>query len=105
MSINQANQWWFPLRYTGFHVTGIWVSWGKNIHGIFDLTNNSGYVNASEFKLKPETEEAERKVLTAEELPILGKDGKLHDRSEIEKLSKLKALPKDDNVTEWYVIL
>ena len=62
--------------------------------GIFDLTNNSGYVNASEFKLKPETEEAERKVLTAEELP------KLHDRSEIEKLSKLKALPKDDNVTE-----
>ena len=62
--------------------------------GIFDLTNNS------EFKLKPETEEAERKVLTAEELPILGKDGKLHDRSEIEKLSKLKALPKDDNVTE-----
>ena len=64
--------------------------------GIFDLTNNSGYVNASEFKLKPETEEAERKVLTAEELPILGKDGKLHDRSEIEKLSKLKALPKDD---------
>ena len=63
-------------------------------------TNNSGYVNASEFKLKPETEEAERKVLTAEELPILGKDGKLHDRSEIEKLSKLKALPKDDNVTE-----
>ena len=59
--------------------------------GIFDLTNNSGYVNASEFKLKPETEEAE---------PILGKDGKLHDRSEIEKLSKLKALPKDDNVTE-----
>ena len=68
--------------------------------GIFDLTNNSGYVNASEFKLKPETEEAERKVLTAEELPILGKDGKLHDRSEIEKLSKPKALPKDDNVTE-----
>lgn len=68
--------------------------------GLFDLTNNSGYVNASEFKLKPETEEAERKVLTAEELPILGKDGKLHDRSEIEKLSKLKALPKDDNVTE-----
>ena len=68
--------------------------------GIFDLTNTSGYVNASEFKLKPETEEAERKVLTAEELPILGKDGKLHDRSEIEKLSKLKALPKDDNITE-----
>ena len=63
-------------------------------------TEDSGYVNASEFKLKPETEEAERKVLTAEELPILGKDGKLHDRSEIEKLSKLKALPKDDNVTE-----
>ena len=54
----------------------------------------------SEFKLKPEIEKAERKVLTAEELPILGKDGKLHDRSEIEKLSKLKALPKNDNVTE-----
>lgn len=68
--------------------------------GIFDLTNNSGYVNASEFKLKPETEKPERKVLTVDELPILGKDGKLHDRSEIEKLPKLKALPKDDNVTE-----
>ena len=26
MSINQANQWWFPLRNTGFHITGIWVS-------------------------------------------------------------------------------
>ena len=32
MSINQANQWWFPLRNTGFHITGIWVSWDKNIH-------------------------------------------------------------------------
>ena len=38
--------------------------------------------------------------MALQELPILGKDGKLHDRSEIEKLSKLKALPKDDNVTE-----
>ena len=32
MSINQANQWWFPLRNTGFHVTGIGVPWDKNIH-------------------------------------------------------------------------
>lgn len=40
--------------------------------GIFDLTNNSGYVNASEFKLKPETNESKRRVLRAEELPRLG---------------------------------
>ena len=68
--------------------------------GIFDLTNNSGYVNASEFKLKPEPQKPERKALPAEELPILGKDGKLHDRSEIEELPKLKILSEDDNVTE-----
>ena len=34
MSINQANQWWFPLRNTSFHITGIWVSWDKNIQEI-----------------------------------------------------------------------
>ena len=68
--------------------------------GIFDLTNNSGYVNASEFKLKPETEKPERKVLTVDELPILGKGGKWRDRSEIEELPKLKAFPEDNNVTE-----
>ena len=31
MSINQANQWWFPLRNTGFHITGIMVFYSKNI--------------------------------------------------------------------------
>ena len=38
---------------------------------LFDLTNNSGYVNSSEFKLTPNMEEV-RKPLTAAELPRLG---------------------------------
>lgn len=38
---------------------------------LFDLTNNSDYVNSSEFKLRPETFEQTR-PLTAAELPKLG---------------------------------
>lgn len=37
---------------------------------LFDLTNNSDYVNSSEFKLKPETHTEER-ALTASELPTV----------------------------------
>lgn len=40
---------------------------------IFDLVNNSGYVNASEFKLEPGEQLFYRRVLTAEELPKLGR--------------------------------
>lgn len=39
---------------------------------LFDLTNNSGYVNSSEFKLQPGEQEVYRRVLTAQELPRLG---------------------------------
>lgn len=39
---------------------------------LFDLTNNSGYVNSSEFKLQPGEQEVYRRVLTAAELPRLG---------------------------------
>lgn len=38
---------------------------------VFDLTNNSDYVNSSEFKLMPETN-PEKKALTADQLPRLG---------------------------------
>lgn len=40
---------------------------------LFDLTNNSGYVNSSEFKLQPGEQVYYRHVLTAEELPKLGR--------------------------------
>lgn len=39
---------------------------------VFDLTNNSDYVNTSEFKLKPDTTENIKKALSAAELPKLG---------------------------------
>ena len=39
--------------------------------GIFDLTNNSGYVNSNEFKLIPEQSGTKVKALPAEELPRL----------------------------------
>lgn len=39
---------------------------------VFDLTNNSDYVNTSEFKLRPETESMQKNSLTAAELPKLG---------------------------------
>lgn len=38
---------------------------------LFDLTNNSGYVNSSEFKLEPGEQMYYRRILTAEELPKL----------------------------------
>ena len=31
INCKQANQRWFPLRNTGFHITGIMVSYSKNI--------------------------------------------------------------------------
>lgn len=40
--------------------------------GIFDLCNNSNYVNSSEFRLKPEVEQKSEKALEFEELPQLG---------------------------------
>lgn len=52
---------------------------------MFDLTNNSDYVNSNQFTLKPETEESE-KPLTAQELPRLGVFRKDND-----------LLPKFDN--------
>ena len=39
--------------------------------GIFDLTNNSGYLNASEFKLVPDIQAHKKNTLTAEQLPRL----------------------------------
>ena len=45
-----------------------------SIVGIFDLSNNHGYVNTTEFKLKPPVEE--RKTLTAADLPQLGSANK-----------------------------
>lgn len=39
---------------------------------VFDLANNSGYVNSSEFRLMPEGMTEERKALTAADLPKLG---------------------------------
>lgn len=39
---------------------------------LFDLTNNSGYVNSSEFKLQPGEQAVYRRVLSADELPKLG---------------------------------
>lgn len=39
---------------------------------LFDLANNSGYLNSSEFKLVPGEQEVYRHVLTAQELPKLG---------------------------------
>ena len=39
--------------------------------GIFDLTNNSGYLNASEFKLVPDMQAHKKATLTAEQLPRL----------------------------------
>ena len=42
---------------------------------VFDLTNNSGYVNTSEFKLQTDVFAPERKALTASELPKLGSVG------------------------------
>lgn len=38
---------------------------------LFDLTNNSGYVNSSEFKLQPGEQAFYRSVLTVDELPVL----------------------------------
>ena len=38
---------------------------------IFDLTNNSNYINASQFTLKPEGTEDSDKALTARDLPKL----------------------------------
>ena len=32
INCKQANQRWFPLRNNGFHITGIMVSYSKNIH-------------------------------------------------------------------------
>ena len=34
MNCNQANQWRFPFQDIGFHITGIMVSWCKNIQAI-----------------------------------------------------------------------
>lgn len=39
---------------------------------IFDLVSNSGYINASEFKLSPILEQPEKRALSAAELPKLG---------------------------------
>lgn len=38
---------------------------------IFDLVNNAGYLNASEYKLQLAPKEEERRVLTADQLPKL----------------------------------
>lgn len=46
---------------------------------LFDLTNNSGYVNSSEFKLQPGEQEVYRRVLTAQELPRLGQPKTLEE--------------------------
>lgn len=43
-----------------------------SIVGIFDLTNNSGYVNSNEFRLNAGEGETRREALTAAELPKLG---------------------------------
>ena len=32
IGFNQAAQWWLSLWNTSLHVTGIWVTWDKNIH-------------------------------------------------------------------------
>lgn len=53
---------------------------------LFDLTNNSGYVNSSEFKLQSGIQEERKKVLTDKDLPLLG-DIK---RPETEDLPQLK---------------
>lgn len=52
--------------------------------GIFDLTNNSDYVNSSEFKVKPDIQQ-ENKPLTAAELPKLGQasEGQLPNFREV----------------------
>lgn len=39
---------------------------------LFDLTNNSGYVNSTEFKLAPELPQEKAKPLTVDQLPQLG---------------------------------
>lgn len=59
--------------------------------GIFDLTNNSGYVNASEFKIKPDAQIQEKKPLSATELPYLGKDGELHEITDIDDVPRAHA--------------
>lgn len=42
-----------------------------SVLAIFDLTNNSGYVNSSEFKLQPSEQINSKPILTAAELPKL----------------------------------
>lgn len=53
---------------------------------LFDLTNNSGYVNSSEFKLMPETPN-EHKALSASELPRLGEWGAIKNAERLPKLN------------------
>lgn len=55
---------------------------------VFDLANNHGYKNTSEFKIDTNENQSERKFLSVNELPHLG------SRSDQEKLSNGEALPK-----------
>ena len=60
------------------------------IVGIFDLCNNSGYSNTSEFKLSAQQFEPEKKALSSKELPKLF--------AEAEEISKTENIDKSQAV-------
>lgn len=55
---------------------------------LFDLTNNSGYVNSSEFKLSPEVQ-VEKRILSAAELPRLSLESQKLMNENKQQLPKL----------------
>ena len=62
------------------------------IVGIFDLCNNSGYSNTSEFKLSAQQFEPEKKALSSKELPKLF--------AEAEEISKTENIDKSQAVVK-----